>query len=1211
MMENHRPLTPLDGPSNRDTPERCPCPLYSQDCTEENHTIPQEDQVEYITNIKAEDIEEEEETYVTDIKLEPMEGEEETYVTDIKVEPMEGEEETYVRGDQQCKEEEIPTDISTADGGTSRKTSEGDLILSSDFKIEDNITQDSPEDIPVTLNIHPVPQSADLSSDPSDHGECSPDNLNIAPHSIAHTGDSVFICSECGKSFVHQSVFVIHQKRHAGKKPFPCSECGKCFTQKSHIAEHQRSHTGEKPFPCSQCGKCFTQKKVLVKHQRTHTGEKPFRCSECGKCFTQKSHLSEHQKTHTGEKPFPCSECGKCFTQKSAVITHQKSHTGEKPFPCSECGKCFIQKSALVKHQRSHTGERPFPCSECGKCFTQKEVLFNHQRTHTGEKPFSCSECGKCYTHKSQLVIHQRSHTGEKPFPCFECGKCYTKKSDLVIHQRSHTGEKPFPCSECGKCFTQKSHLVTHQKIHMRRNIVLTFNIDKHRIDFLDLSLYVEEGVLKTKNFIKPTDSRAYIQRDSCHHDNWLKSIPIGQFKRLRRNCTENSTFNEQAAEMKDNFLACGYDEKSVLSSLEIAQNTDRKDLIYKERKTNREDERFKWAFTTQFTSQHKQVEGVLKKHWNLLKRDPVIGNDIPEKPLCIFRRAPNLKSQLVKSLCPTPVNIPTITSKGFYRCGDCVGCKNVKNTFGNKKEDVNINGKTFIDSLSMDMDKNPINERIMQLTLEIIYLLTGEEYTIVKKTSSECETPSSRPHVSGLSRTQSPITVPPHCSLIHERHNDQKILDLTNKIIQLLTGEEGECIEEHRGLYKDVMMENHRPLTSLDGPSNRETPERCPRPLYSQDFTEENPRIRKQGQDEDLSNINTRCIEGEEETYVRDDRQCKEEKIPTDISAADGGTSGKTSERDHILSPDFKMQDNITQYYRGENPNTVDIHPVPDSAEISSDPSNCEEYLSDIATHSAALTFDSVFICSDCGQSFVNQSVFVKHQRSHTTEKPFPCFLCGKCFSQKSNLVTHQRTHTGEKPFPCSFCGKRFTQKSDLVTHERGHTGEKPFSCSLCGKCFTQKSNLVTHQRTHTGEKPFPCSLCGKRFTQKSDLVTHERGHTGEKPFACTQCGKCFTQKSNLVTHQRTHTGEKPFACSVCEKRFTQKSDLVTHQRSHTGEKPFPCSECGKCFTQKSNLVTHQRTHTGEKPFPCTVCGKRFTQKSDLVTHSRTHTAV
>ncbi|XP_077110537.1 gastrula zinc finger protein XlCGF66.1-like [Ranitomeya variabilis] len=139
-----------------------------------------------------------------------------------------------------------------------------------------------------------------------------------------------------------------------------------------------------------------------------------------------------------------------------------------------------------------------------------------------------------------------------------------------------------------------------------------------------------------------------------------------------------------------------------------------------------------------------------------------------------------------------------------------------------------------------MDMDRDKMAERILHLTLEILFRLTGEDYTVVKKTSSErCQDP-----VSGLRGLPHPsITESPPHPLIQEDINDQKILELTYKMIELLTGEvpircqdvavyfsmeEWEYLEGH----KDVMMEVPQPLTSPDLSSKRTTPERCPRPL-------------------------------------------------------------------------------------------------------------------------------------------------------------------------------------------------------------------------------------------------------------------------------------------------------------------------------------------------------------------------------------------
>ncbi|KAM4031969.1 oocyte zinc finger protein XlCOF29-like [Anomaloglossus baeobatrachus] len=86
-----------------------------------------------------------------------------------------------------------------------------------------------------------------------------------------------------------------------------------------------------------------------------------------------------------------------------------------------------------------------------------------------------------------------------------------------------------------------------------------------------------------------------------------------------------------------------------------------------------------------------------------------------------------------------------------------------------------------------MDVDRDKMAERILHLTLEILFRLTGEDCTVVKKTSSErCQAPVSE----GWGRPLSPITGPPPHPPIHEDINDQKILELTYKMIELLTGE-------------------------------------------------------------------------------------------------------------------------------------------------------------------------------------------------------------------------------------------------------------------------------------------------------------------------------------------------------------------------------------------------------------------------------------
>ncbi|XP_073408701.1 uncharacterized protein [Dendrobates tinctorius] len=550
-----------------------------------------------------------------------------------------------------------------------------------------------------------------------------------------------------------------------------------------------------------------------------------------------------------------------------------------------------------------------------------------------------------------------------------------------------------------------------------------------------------------------------------------------------------------------------------------------------------------------------------------------------------------------------------------------------------------------------MDMDRDKMVERILHLTLEILFRLTGEKYTVVKKTSSErCQDPVSE----GWGRPLSPITGPPPHPLIHEDINDQKILELTYKMIELLTGEvpircqdvavyfsmeDWEYLEGHKDVYKDVMMEVPQPLTSPDLSSKRTTPERCPRPLLPQDCKQGDPSVPQDHQGEDLTQTYTT------ETYVRGDERCKEEiptyDYPDDCTRrSEGQLTSSVFKSDELQVPQDTIEVNVITPDIPSSLHSKDLLSEPlkqvpssDSLLTTKESESHKIRITKLTTPKSNKSFSpseygnrftleksflkpqkihtekNRFSCSKCGKWFNRKSDLDSHKSNHTGKKPFSCSESGKCFVDKSTLGKHQRSHKGENSFSCSECGKSFNSKSDFVRHQRTHTGEKPFSCSECGKCFNRKERLESHHKAHTGEKPFSCSECGKSFVQKYTLLKHQRAHTGDEPFSCSDCGKRFVNKSALLGHQRTHTGEKLFPCSECGKCFVIKSDLLSHHRTHTGEKPFSCSECGKCFNHKSNLNRHERTHTGEKPFSCSECGKCFTRKERLYSHQKTHT--
>ncbi|XP_075193718.1 uncharacterized protein LOC142292317 isoform X1 [Anomaloglossus baeobatrachus] len=558
-----------------------------------------------------------------------------------------------------------------------------------------------------------------------------------------------------------------------------------------------------------------------------------------------------------------------------------------------------------------------------------------------------------------------------------------------------------------------------------------------------------------------------------------------------------------------------------------------------------------------------------------------------------------------------------------------------------------------------MTMDGDEMTRRILDVTLEIIYLLTGQDYGPVNKSTQ----------YGGRRRSPSPTAAAPPGP--EARHRKQ-ILHLTHKIIQLLSGEvraepncqdvavylsmeESEYLHGHKNLYKEVVMKPPLPSKCLDDSSKKIPTEQRPNPADPQESIGKSEGAPKDHQEEGVKDIK---VEIEEQKTSRDD-PCEEEK-PKCVYP---DKSRRKNPSELCPRPDERQKstgksDGVPQDHQEEGVKDIKVE-TEETAMTVDDP--CEEEKPTCVYPDESSEKNPSETCPRADETHESieesQSALRDHQDEDIKifkvevedleewgDDPYDEETTTCVYPDESSKINVAENRPGPDPQQeeslsaphdlqedggdgpghgtlriikveaeeVEIWGDQQHKRKNSANINAGSASSRYsniYTCSDCGKGFPFQSKLIRHRRTHTGEAPYTCKDCGKCFKHKTSLADHKRIHTGEKPFACSYCGQRFAHRSTVLDHERTHTGTKPFSCSECKQSFTMRSTYVNHMRLHTGEKPFSCSDCGKCFAQKSAHDKHRYLHTGEKPFPCAECGKTFSGKSLLAEHERTHT--
>ena len=77
-----------------------------------------------------------------------------------------------------------------------------------------------------------------------------------------------------------------------------------------------------------------------------------------------------------------------------------------------------------------------------------------------------------------------------------------------------------------------------------------TWEISETSIALLDIKVSINGNALSTSVHYKPTDSHSYLLNLSSHPSHVKNSIPLSQFLRLQRLCSDDSDFSNKSEEM-------------------------------------------------------------------------------------------------------------------------------------------------------------------------------------------------------------------------------------------------------------------------------------------------------------------------------------------------------------------------------------------------------------------------------------------------------------------------------------------------------------------------------------------------------------------------------------------------------------------------------------------------------------------------------------
>ena len=242
--------------------------------------------------------------------------------------------------------------------------------------------------------------------------------------------------------------------------------------------------------------------------------------------------------------------------------------------------------------------------------------------------------------------------------------------------------------------------------------VKFTSSFSMKKVEFLDLTITIENGRLETDLFVKPSNAQLYLDYKSDHPDHCKKSIIYSQALRAVERCSKPDNLSIHLEDLKGKLLARNYPENLIDSQVERALAKDRKDLIFQNRnRRKKEKDKVRLIFTQNSSNPpiHKWIRDARK---SLIREEKSI--EIGKMVQITTRQPKNIKKIVTQNnnRGRGGQGPPSAVEPGCFKCNKCrVACPIVRE------------GPTF-KSTNTDRVYN-IQQRLTCTSQYIVYLAT------------------------------------------------------------------------------------------------------------------------------------------------------------------------------------------------------------------------------------------------------------------------------------------------------------------------------------------------------------------------------------------------------------------------------------------------------------------------------------------------------